>query len=87
MQIHLINSGPLPLKISNSRSLKKILVDKLAKIMPTITSMQQRGFIKERSIKDCICLTSETINVLSKKSHGEIFYMKVDIAKSFDTSD
>jgi len=55
--------------------------------MPTIISLKQIGFIKGRSIKDCICLTSEAINVLSKKSYGGNFSMKVDIAKSFDTPD
>lgn len=55
--------------------------------MPTITSLHQRGFIKGRSINDCICLISEAINVMSKMSYGGNFSMKVDIAKSFDTPD
>lgn len=55
--------------------------------MPAITSVQQRGFIKGRSIKDCICLTSEAINVLHKKSFGGNLALKVDIAKAFDTLD
>lgn len=55
--------------------------------MPTITSVQQRGFIKGRSIKDCICLTSEVINVLHKKTFGRNLALKVDMAKAFDTID
>ncbi|CAJ2641500.1 unnamed protein product [Trifolium pratense] len=55
--------------------------------MPAITSVQQRGFIKGRSIKDCICVTSEAINVLHKKSFGGNLAIKVDIAKAFDTLD
>jgi len=53
--------------------------------MPAIISTQQRGFIKGRSIKDCICLSSEAINVLNKKSYGENLAMKIDIEKAFDT--
>ncbi|MCI15802.1 RNA-directed DNA polymerase (Reverse transcriptase), partial [Trifolium medium] len=53
--------------------------------MPAITSVQQRGFIKGRNIKDCICVASEAINVLHKKSRGGNLAVKVDIAKAFDT--
>ena len=73
-----------PIAIAN---FKMILADRLAKIMPAITSVQQRGFIKGRSIKDCICLTSEAINLLHKKSYGGNLSLKVDIAKAFDTLD
>jgi hypothetical protein len=55
--------------------------------MPAITSVQQRGFIKGRSINDCICTTSEAINVLHKKSFGGNLAIKVDVAKAFDTLD
>jgi hypothetical protein len=55
--------------------------------MPAIISTHQRGFIKGRSIKDCICLTSEAINVLHKKTFGGNLALKIDIAKAFDTLD
>jgi hypothetical protein len=51
--------------------------------MPSIISTEQRGFIKGREIKDCICLTSEGINLL----HRGNLALKVDIAKAFDTLD
>jgi len=78
-----------PIAIANFKFkiISKILADRLAKIMPAITSVQQRGFIKGRSIKDCICLTSEAINLLHKKSYGGNLALKVDIAKAFDTLD
>jgi len=78
-----------PIAIANFKFkiISKIIADRLAKIMPAITSIQQRGFIKGRSIKDCICLTSEAINLLNKRSHGGNLAMKVDIAKAFDTLD
>jgi len=56
--------------------------DRLLVFVPAITSTQQRGFIKGRSIKDCICLTSEAINVLNKKFYGGNVAMKIDIAKA-----
>jgi hypothetical protein len=50
-----------PIAIANFKFklISKILADRLACVMPAITSVQQRGFIRGRSIKDCICLTSE----------------------------
>ena len=65
--------------------ISKILAYILATIMPSITSVQQRGFIKGRTIKDCICLTSEAINSLHKKSFGGNLALKIDIAKAFDS--
>jgi len=78
---------PIAIENFKFKIISKILADRLAKIMPAITSVQQRGFIKGRSIKDCICLTSEAINLLHKKSYGGNLALKVDIAKAFDTLD
>ena len=78
-----------PIAIANFKVkvISKIIADKLAKITPTFTSIQQRGFIKGRSIKDCICLTSEAINLLNNKLFRGNIALKVDIAKVFDTLD
>jgi len=78
-----------PIAVANFKFkiISKILADRLASIMPAITSVQQRGFIRGRNIKDCICLTSEAINVLNKKSFGGNMALKVDIEKAFDTLD
>ena len=78
---------PIAIENFKFKIISKILADRLAKIMPANTSVQQRGFIKGRSIKDCICLTSEAINLLHKKSYGGNLSLKVDIAKAFDTLD
>jgi ribonuclease HI len=53
--------------------------------MPSIISPEQRGFIHGRLIRDCICLTSETINLLHNKSYGGNLALKIDISKAFDT--
>jgi len=49
-----------PIVIANFKFkvISKILADRLAKIMPTITLVQQRGFTAGGRIKDFICLTS-----------------------------
>ncbi|PNX88269.1 ribonuclease H, partial [Trifolium pratense] len=67
--------------------ISKILADRLAQILPSIISKEQTGFVKGRQIKDCICLTSEIINMLHKKSYGGNLAIKIDIAKAFDTID
>ena len=78
-----------PIAVANFKFkvISKILADRLASIMPAITSVQQRGFISGRNIKDCICLASEAVNVLHKKTFGGNLAIKVDIAKAFDTLD
>jgi len=78
-----------PIAIANFKFklISKILADRLSYFMPAIISTQQRGFIKGRSIKDCIGLTYEAINLLNKKTYGGNLAMKVDIAKAFDTLD
>jgi hypothetical protein len=67
--------------------ISNILADRLAQILPTIISKEQRGFIKSRQIRDCICLTSEAINMLHNKAFGGNLAIKLDIPKAFDTID
>ncbi|PNY16800.1 ribonuclease H, partial [Trifolium pratense] len=76
---------PIALANFNFKIISKVLADRLAKIMPTIISKEQRGFIQDRNIKDCICLASEAINLLHNKSYGGNVAMKIDISKAFDT--
>ncbi|CAL0303089.1 unnamed protein product [Lupinus luteus] len=67
--------------------ISKVLADRLALIVPRIISIQQRGFIKDRQINDCICLASEAINLLNHKVFGGNLAIKIDIKKAFDTID
>ena len=67
--------------------ISKILADRLALTLPYIVYIGQRGFIKGRQINDCICLTTEAINMLHNKSFGGNLAIKIDIAKAFDTID
>ncbi|XP_019431994.1 PREDICTED: uncharacterized protein LOC109339078, partial [Lupinus angustifolius] len=65
----------------------KVLADRLASIAPKIISTQQRGFIHDRKIQDCIWLASEAINLLDYKTFGGNIAIKLDIKKAFDTLD
>lgn len=63
--------------------IKKIIVDILANFMSSLASSEQRGFIKGRCIRGCICLAWDGANHLHKKSFGGNFSLKVDISKAF----
>jgi len=76
---------PIALANFKFKIISKILADRLATIMPSFISPEQKGFIQGRQIRDCICITSEAINLLPKKCFGGNLAFKVDIAKAFDT--
>jgi hypothetical protein len=61
---------PIALANFKFKIITKILADRLSAIMPSIVYEEQRGFIKGRNIRDCICTTSEAINLLHNKSFG-----------------
>lgn len=65
----------------------KVLANRLALIDPKIISHQQRGFIRERHIHECICKAAETINLLDYKTFGGNLALKLDIKKDLDTLD
>lgn len=62
----------MPIAMANFqfKIISKILVDKLATISPKIISTHRRGFIRGRSIVDCICLASKATNLLKNISFG-----------------
>lgn len=78
---------PIALANFKFKIITKVLADRLAKIAPSIISPHQRGFIQGRQIGDCVCLASEAINLLSKRSFGGNLALKTDIRKAFDTVD
>lgn len=47
------------------KSISKVIVDKLASIAPNLISLEQRGFVKDRSIDNYICVTSKAFNMLN----------------------
>lgn len=58
---------PVALANYQFKIITKVMPDRLASVAPKILSENQRGFIKGRNINDCICITSEAINLLDKK--------------------
>jgi hypothetical protein len=78
---------PIALANFKFKIVSKVLAARLAQILPTVISKEQRRFIHGRNIKDCIGLASEAINLLHNKSFGGNLAMKIDISKAFDTLD
>jgi len=79
----------LPIALANFqfKIITKILVDRLPIITMRIISIEQRGFIRDRKISECVILASEAINILDKRQYSGNIALKVDIAKAFDTLD
>jgi hypothetical protein len=65
--------------------ISKVLADRLAQVMPSFISKEQRGFIHGRNIKDCLCLASEVANLLHTKVFRGNLALKIDVTKAFDT--
>lgn len=78
---------PIALANFKFKIVTKILADRLASITPRIISIEQRGFVRDRNISDCIIIASEAINSLDKRQYGGNIALKVDISKAFDTLD
>ncbi len=78
---------PIVMENLKFKIISKIIVSRLAKVMPEITSKEEIGFIQGRNIKNCVCMASKAINILDQKSFGGILALKVDISKAFDTLD
>jgi hypothetical protein len=65
--------------------ISKVIADRLASIMLTLVSKEQKGFIHDRKIKECLCVASEAANLLHNKTFGGNLALKIDITKAFDT--
>ncbi|XP_057790991.1 uncharacterized protein LOC131008108 [Salvia miltiorrhiza] len=76
-----------PIVLSNFifKIISKVLATRLSGVAAELVSKHQFGFVRGRSIHDCIMLGSEGVNCL-KRSHGGInMACKIDIRKAFDT--
>lgn len=79
---------PIAMENFKLKIISKLLADKLAQILPTLISKEQRSFVHNINIKDYISLTSEAVNMLlHHKSVNENLVIKIDIAKAYGTLD
>lgn len=76
---------PIAMANFKFKIISKIIADRLAQIMPSIISKEQKGFIQDRNISDCLCTASEVSNLLQNKTFGGNLILKIDISKAFDT--
>jgi hypothetical protein len=76
---------PIAMANFKFKIISKIIADRLASVLPSILSEEHHGFIKDRNIKDCLCIASEAANLLHNKSFGGNLALKIDITKAFDT--
>lgn len=61
---------PISLANFQFKLITKVLAGRLANVAPKIISQHQRGFFRDRQIGDCICITSEAVNMLHNRSFG-----------------
>ena len=64
----------------------KLLANRIEKIMLQVVHRNHNGFMKGRSIQDCLTWAFQYIH-LCQKSKREIVLLKLDFAKAFDTID
>lgn len=74
-----------PIALCNTiyKLLSKTLANRMQKLLPTIFSKEQTGFVQERSIYDRIIIAQEAIHSTQMNKKPSIF-IKLDISKAYD---
>jgi hypothetical protein len=81
----IVQYRPIAMANFKFKIISKVIADRLASIMPTLISEEQKGFIHGRNIKECLCIASEAANLLHNKTFGGNLALKIYITKAFDT--
>ncbi|WRX16205.1 Reverse transcriptase domain - like 10 [Theobroma cacao] len=75
---------PISLCTVLNKIVTKLLANRLSKILPSIISENQSGFVNGRIISDNILLAQEMIGKINAKSRGGNVVLKLDMAKAYD---
>ncbi|EOX96782.1 Uncharacterized protein TCM_005953 [Theobroma cacao] len=75
---------PISLCTVLNKIVTKMLANRLSKILPSIISENQSGFVNGRLISDNILLAQELIGKLDAKARGGNVVLKLDMAKAYD---
>ena len=75
---------PISLCSTLLKIISKIINDRLAYFLPDLISVNQSGFVKDRSISDNILLAKEFAFAVDTKVRGSNVLIKLDMMKAYD---